>query len=120
MKIVMSVFLLFSTCILMAQTEVNHFFSKSNFSLLSGISSEKFSEAFGVVYFEGATDLTENIFVKLSAGYYKSLSNSSYRVNTNKFVKSDVCERLNTMLLRINGTRLLSSSEAPGISFTSQ
>lgn len=103
-KKVLFAFFLICTNFINAQTEISHLFSRYNYSLMSGISSEKFSHIFGVIYFEGSTNLTENIFIKLTAGYYKSISYSNYTVNTNKFVKINDYEKYYTVSYEVYNT----------------
>lgn len=59
-------------------------FSSSQFSLLGGLNFSNNYKILGSFYAEGATNLFTNMYLKLSLGYYKSLSEETYEVNTYK------------------------------------
>ncbi len=66
--------LIFLTNILFAQDEnMIAPFSNFNFSIYGGINFEDVSELGGTFYIEGKTNLTSNLNLKLSLGYYKSI-----------------------------------------------
>lgn len=49
------------------------FLNSLNYSFLTGVNSQKLSEYGGIFLFELSSDVNENLRVKLSTGYYKSM-----------------------------------------------
>lgn len=94
-KIIVLVVLL--SGVIFSQESKNNFLSSPELSLFGGISSENFSDIEGVYYFEGAANITQNLFAKLSLGYYKSVSTNSYTINTYKLVAIDNYKKYHTI-----------------------
>lgn len=62
--------------------EDNPSFSKVAVGVYGGINFETFSETGGAFIFEGKTNLISNLNLKLSIGYYKSISPTNYEVKS--------------------------------------
>lgn len=67
----------------------NSIFSNYDISLLGGINFEKISNTNGAIYVEVATNIFSNIHFKLFTGYYKSISDKNYALNSYKYVAID-------------------------------
>lgn len=78
MKKIIIVAILFSSLIFSQEKNNTTTFSIFNFGVYGGINFENISELGGVFYIEGKTNLTSNLNLKLSLGYYKSIEQTNY------------------------------------------
>ncbi len=102
MKNILIVFLIFVNSFLFAQNvEKSTFFTSSEFGIYGGLNFNTLSHIYGSFYFEGRTNLTSNINLKLSAGYYKIFSFESYTVDSYEYVHIGDYSKYNTITYNV-------------------
>jgi len=78
MKKIIVVTVLLSTIIFSQENNSSSPFSNFIFGVYGGINFEEVSEVGGAFYIEGKTNLTSNLNLKFSVGYYKSIESINY------------------------------------------
>ena len=106
MKNIFVILLIVTNCLLFAQeVEKTTFLSSSEFGVYGGMSFNTLSHIYGSVCFEAKTNLSSNIKIKLSAGYYQIFSFDQYTVNTYKYVHIDDYKKYNTITYDVLKTK---------------
>ena len=85
MKNLIAILFIIGSSIFAQEATKSNFFSTREFGVYGGLNLNKFSNVYGSVYFEGKTNLSENINIKLSVGYCRVFSFDQYTVNGYKY-----------------------------------